>query len=132
MTITVDEALLAARNAGNCDEDCCQAELADAVVSLREQVERLRVDLTCAQASYVSARDAALAAEAKLKWFEEREPKALALVNAVNAYSYHVDLHDDASSTADELDAAIQGLADWNVNNPRPHDPDELDKHLAR
>lgn len=65
-----------------------------------------------------------LKAEAKLKWFEEREAVARRAIDYAKADW-------DTDSNVIEYWKARRSLLDWEAANPKPHDPDALDKHLA-
>ena len=60
----------------------------------------------------------------KLKWFEDREAVARRVVDYAKSDW-------DTDSNVLEYWKARRSLLEWEREHPKPHDPDELDKHLA-
>lgn len=128
MEMTVDEALQAAKRDGGCDEDCVTPELA-------AEVERLRADAgdnaKLVQRIVEMGREGDARNQeierlrAKLKWFADREAVARRVIEYATADW-------DTDSNVLEYWKARRSLLDWDREHPKPHDPDELDKHLAR
>lgn len=114
--MTVDEAVLAARNNGNCDEDCCQSELA-------VEVERLRGE----NAELASFRDKWRAGtvdnlcenltklEAELAWYRRWELQVQKLRQVI------VDRYAETQGWAiSDIERENTALTNYEILDPKP------------
>lgn len=150
MEISVDEALEAAKRDGGCDEDCVTPELAAEVERLQKENAHLRSQVNNGTLSSIAEADrlqkvvadqartigtlkdelAGTRSELETLYLDVTKEKTAAAWEQTKAKLQWFEEREDWMQERFDREI-LDVLVDWGAANPKPHDPDALDKHLA-